>query len=137
MYLTPRAMLLIDAAGCMLSLVVMTIFNTNMIVLWIFSIVLGLSLASQFPTTIALPSTHMGIEVTGVMTSTMVVFAAIGEMIIPLLMTSATASSIGPAALFYLLVIVSTIATLTYTFLLFAFGKEKPKAEHITIQRSE
>jgi FHS family Na+ dependent glucose MFS transporter 1 len=120
-------MLLIDAAGCMLALVVMTIFNTNMVVLWVFSIVLGLSLASQFPTTIALPATHMNMQVTGMMTSTMVFFAAIGEMVIPLLMTGATASQLGPGSLFYLLVLVTLIATITYIVLLFGFSREKSK----------
>jgi FHS family Na+ dependent glucose MFS transporter 1 len=121
--LSPKNMILLDIAGGMISVTAILIFKTNMIALWICTIAFGLSLASQYPTTIALPASHMGLEVTGTMTATMIIFASFGGMIIPVVMTSAI-KWIGSAAFVYVLFGTSLIASVLYLVIIFGFKKE-------------
>ncbi|KAL0481226.1 sodium-dependent glucose transporter [Acrasis kona] len=123
--LSPKNMILIDILGGMISVTAILIFNSNMIALWVFTAAFGISLASQYPTTISLPASHMGIEVTGWMTATMVIFAGFGAFVVPLLMTKATLFG-GPIAFLYVLFATSLIASLLYLVLLYGF--KKPKA---------
>ncbi|KAL0476334.1 12 TM domain-containing transmembrane protein Naglt1a [Acrasis kona] len=123
-YLSPKWMLILDLVGCMLSFLVMMIFNTNIVVLWIFSILLGISLATQFPTTMSMPTTSLGMENTGAMTSAMVVLAIAGEMIVPLFLSYLTEHA-GPKAMFYSLFGIGACASVLYIILIFGFKKEK------------
>jgi FHS family Na+ dependent glucose MFS transporter 1 len=129
-FFSSRIMLIVDMIGCLLALLFMLIFSTNMIVLWICSILLGISLATQFPTTIAIPSTHLGMEATGAMTSTMVVFAIVGEMVVPLFITT-TLRYTAPSAMFIVLFTVAAIASVLYIVLLFFIKPEKPTAKPV------
>jgi FHS family Na+ dependent glucose MFS transporter 1 len=120
--LSPKNMILLDIAGGMASVTAILIFNSNMTALWICTIAFGLSLASQYPTTISLPASHMGLEVTGTMTATMVIFASFGGMIVPLFMTMATKWA-GPQAFIYVLFGTCLVASLFYLILIFGFKK--------------
>ncbi|XP_022105943.1 sodium-dependent glucose transporter 1A-like [Acanthaster planci] len=83
--LEPHMMLILDMVGCIASSIALSwCGDTNSIVLWVGTVVLGLSMASLFPAGISwLESYH---RVTGSMATILVVGSAFGEMVFPLLM---------------------------------------------------
>jgi len=82
-WVTAEQMLLVDMIGFFVSMCMMWIFNYSSVVLWISSILLGLSLASCFPTAINLAEVYM--KVTGRAASYFVIGASFGEMSFPFL----------------------------------------------------
>ncbi|MCI0556335.1 MAG: MFS transporter [Anaerolineae bacterium] len=79
--LRPIAILYLDFAGCLLSLGLILLFRDSAAVLWIGSILLGLSFASIFPTFLTLAEERM--HVTGTMAGWFLVGGSIGGMILP------------------------------------------------------
>jgi FHS family Na+ dependent glucose MFS transporter 1 len=79
--LRPISILYIDFAGCLLSLGLILLFGDSAAVLWIGSILLGLSFASIFPTFLTLSEERM--HVTGTMAGWFLVGGSIGGMILP------------------------------------------------------
>jgi len=79
--LRPLAILYLDFAGCLISLVLILLFRDSATVLWIGSILLGLSFASIFPTFLTLSEERM--HVTGTMAGWFLVGGSIGGMILP------------------------------------------------------
>ena len=79
--LRPLTILYLDFAGCILSLVLILFFRDSATVLWIGSILLGLSFASIFPTFLTLSEERM--HVTGTMAGWFLVGGSIGGMILP------------------------------------------------------
>jgi len=116
--LSVAAMILLDVLFTMSGIAVLSI-TSNYIVTWIATAVIGLAMASQYPTTISLPSVHLNIKLTGFMTSLMVVCGAFGEMIIPPIMTYFIEN------LMLVLLVVCGSATIFYLILLFAIPAEK------------
>ena len=79
--LRPLTILYLDFAGCILSLVLILVFRDSAVILWIGSILLGLSFASIFPTFLTLSEERM--HVTGTMAGWFLVGGSIGGMILP------------------------------------------------------
>jgi FHS family Na+ dependent glucose MFS transporter 1 len=79
--LKPITILYLDFAGCILSLGLILLFSDSATILWIGSILLGISCASIFPTLLTLAEERM--HVTGTMTGWFFVGASIGGMALP------------------------------------------------------
>ncbi|EFC44974.1 predicted protein [Naegleria gruberi] len=124
-------LLVLDAIGCFAGMIPLLIFPSSPTVLWISSIILGAAFASQYPLTISLPASYMRFEVSGWMTSIMILGGCIGELLIPLGMTLAF-EHISPVSIFYLIFIACCIASVCYAILLIAFRfKKQKKVEEI------
>ncbi|XP_068714834.1 major facilitator superfamily domain-containing protein 4A-like isoform X1 [Montipora foliosa] len=83
LFLSPAIMLLTDLIGCLVSSLLMLIFRASESALWIGTSTFGLFMSNVFPTSVALAEQYF--NVTGTVTCMFVVSAAIGEMIIPLI----------------------------------------------------
>jgi len=79
--LRPITILYSDLAGCLASLGLILIWRDSPTILWIGSILLGVSLASIFPTFLTLAEERL--HVTGTMTGWFLVGAGLGGMILP------------------------------------------------------
>lgn len=79
--LRPLTILYLDFAGCLLSLGLILLFRDSGGILWLGSILLGLSFASIFPTFLTLSEERM--HVTGTMAGWFLVGGSIGGMILP------------------------------------------------------
>lgn len=79
--LRPLTILYLDFAGCFISLGLILLFRDSAVILWIGSILLGLSQASIFPTYLTLSEERM--HVTGTMAGWFLVGGSIGGMILP------------------------------------------------------
>ena len=98
-FIPPFIMLLVDFIGITISVSLLWIFSTNISVLWVASLLLGLSIASLYPTTISIPSSVMNLEITGLMTSLMVLGGSGGAMSGPYI-TLALFKKISPKVIF-------------------------------------
>ena len=76
----PQTLLTVDLGGAILSVAVLLVVPGELAV-WLATLTLGLSLASVFPTTLALAATRM--ELDGTVTSTLFVGASVGAMLLP------------------------------------------------------
>ena len=85
--LRPLAILYLDFAGCILSMGLISLFRDSATMLWVGSILLGISYASIFPTFITLSEERM--HVTGTITGWFLVGGSIGGMILPVLIGQA------------------------------------------------
>jgi len=81
--LTQRQMIILDMVGSALGIGILLVFPTSSTALWIGTMVLGISIASIFPTGISLPQ-NLGIQLSGSNTGWIVVGASAGEMTVPL-----------------------------------------------------
>lgn len=79
--LRPLTILYMDFAGCLVSLGLIMLFRDSQTILWIGSILLGISFASIFPTFLTLSEERM--HVTGTMAGWFLVGGSIGGMILP------------------------------------------------------
>jgi FHS family Na+ dependent glucose MFS transporter 1 len=77
----PLTILLIDFAGCVLSLILILLFRESAVLLWIGTILFGISQASIFPTFLTLAEERM--HITGTITGWFLVGAGLGGMILP------------------------------------------------------
>jgi FHS family Na+ dependent glucose MFS transporter 1 len=117
-FLSVRNMLLIDIFFTVLSIGVLVIID-NKIVIWIATVVIGLAMASQYPSTVSLPTGHLNMNLTGIMASLMVICGALGEMLIPMIMTAYLKH------LMIILLTVISVASMLYIVLLFFIPKEE------------
>jgi fucose permease len=108
--------LIMDFAGCFASTILIMAFPNSPTVLWIGSILLGLSFASIFPTLLALAEER--IHITGTITGLFLVGASLGSMVIPVLIGQAF-DRVGAVAMVWI-VFASTVLNI---FALFAFTK--------------
>ncbi|KAK3700702.1 hypothetical protein QZH41_015649, partial [Actinostola sp. cb2023] len=83
MVVRPDKMLLTNMIGCFIAMSVMLYFHTYPLSLWIGTCLFGLFMSSVFPSTLAAAGLY--IEVTGSLTSILIVSSASGEMLLPLL----------------------------------------------------
>jgi fucose permease len=79
--LRPLTILYLDFAGSLLSLGLILLFRDSAVILWIGSILLGISFASVFPTFLTLSEERM--HVTGTMAGWFLVGGSLGGMILP------------------------------------------------------
>ncbi len=83
----PMTILSIDFAGCLVSLGLILFFNESATLLWIGTILFGISQASIFPTFLTLAEERM--HITGTITGWFLVGAGLGGMILPWLIGQA------------------------------------------------
>ena len=89
--LSPMKLLVFDLVGSIAASVCLIIFHTNVTALWVLTGLLGLCIASVFPSGIHLIEVY--IDVTGRVASTFVVGAALGEAAVPLLVSNLLSSA--------------------------------------------
>ena len=107
-------MLMIDFAGCILSTGLILLFPNSQTALWLGSIFLGISLASVFPTFIALAEDRM--HITGAIRGWFLVGGGLGGMTLPVAMGYAF-DNIGPSALMiivFVTLILNLLALLSF-----------------------
>lgn len=83
----PMTILSLDFAGSLVSIALILLFRDSTIILWIGSILFGISLASIFPTFLTLAEERM--HVTGTITGWFLVGSGLGGMIVPWLIGQA------------------------------------------------
>src|SRR5215208_585501 len=96
----PITILALDFAGCIISIGLILLFRESATVLWIGTILFGLSQASIFPTFMTLAEERM--HVTGTMAGWFLVGVGLGSMILPWLIGQAFVR-IGPGAMMALI----------------------------------
>ena len=79
--LRPRSILLIDLAGCLMSMGIILLWPNSLVAVWVGTIGTGLAMASVFPTTLSLAESRM--HITGQITSWFFVGASLGGMTAP------------------------------------------------------
>jgi FHS family Na+ dependent glucose MFS transporter 1 len=117
----PLMILAMDFTGCLVSVGLILLFQDSATILWIGSILLGISLASIFPTFLTLTEERM--HITGAMTGWFLVGAGMGGMIMPWLIGQAFVR-IGPGAM-VMIVLASLILNI---FALVSFTRVSVKA---------
>lgn len=125
--LTPLQMIFSDLIGCIVSLALLTILNKSKLVLWIGSVLFGLSVASIYPSAIAYTERH--ISITGKRMSVLVVGGAAGDAVIPLLIGSSFKSKqIGSLGFMIISLSVVILASLLFVFIVL-YVRHQPKKE--------
>jgi FHS family Na+ dependent glucose MFS transporter 1 len=96
--LPPRAMISIDLLGCFIGCAVVLIWKDSTAAVWVATILMGLSIASLFPSSINLAERNM--TITGAVTSWFFVGTSLGAMFFPWFIGQYMEST-GPQVLFY------------------------------------
>ena len=107
--------LAVDFIGCLASVSLILLFQESATVLWIGSILLGVSLASIFPTFLTLAEERM--HVTGSMTGWFLVGGGLGGMLMPWLIGQAFVQA-GPGAMIMIVLVsiaLNVVALITFT----------------------
>ena len=104
-------MLVSDLVGSMCAVLLMTLFRTSDVVIWTGSALLGLSVASIFPSMMLWIDEH--VEVTGKVTAILVNGAALGDMAL-LLTVGLLITNINPELFLYLMLVYCSTATVLY-----------------------
>ena len=110
----PKTVLYADFAGCLVSLGLILFFRDSSTILWVGSILLGIFMASIFPTFLTLSEETM--HVTGTMAGWFLVGGGIGGMILPWAIGQAFVR-IGPGAMItmvFVTVILNLLALLLF-----------------------
>ena len=118
--LPPGGLLLVEIIGSITAVIVLSVFLSSEVMLWIGTAVLGASIASMFPTMISWVEQY--IELTGKRAAVFVVGSSCGEMVLPLV-TGRLFTTYDPAFVIYCTS--AAIATLTLTFIV-VFCRAKP-----------
>ena len=111
----PLTILTVDFIGCLASVGLILLFQDSATILWIGSILLGISLASIFPTFLTLAEERM--HVTGSMTGWFLVGAGLGGMLMPWLIGQAFAQ-IGPGSMITIVLVsiaLNVVALVSFT----------------------
>lgn len=121
----PMTILLLDFAGCLVSLALILLFQELAIILWLGTILFGISQASIFPTFLTLAEERM--HVTGTIAGLFLVGAGAGGMILPWLIGQAFVR-VGAGAMMALILIGIVLNLL----ILFLFTKVSVKQRTVT-----
>jgi FHS family Na+ dependent glucose MFS transporter 1 len=109
MKLRPGAMLIIDLLGCFVACAVVLVWNDSAAAAWVGTILMGMSLASFFPSSINLAEQNM--KITGAVTSWFFVGTSIGAMFFPWLIGQYI-ESVGPHVMFIVLLSIFCVASI-------------------------
>ena len=125
--LTPLQMIFSDLIGCIVSLALLLIFNKSKLVLWIGSVLFGISVASIYPSAIAYTEKH--ISITGKRMSVLAVGGAAGDAVIPLLIGSSFNSKwLGNLGFMIICLSVVILASLLFVFIVL-YVRHEPRKE--------
>ncbi|XP_037088210.1 major facilitator superfamily domain-containing protein 4A-like [Pollicipes pollicipes] len=116
--LAPAFMILFNIVGCGLAAVLMLIWQNDKLMIYVGTSLFGLSLSSIYPTAISLAETY--INVSSVITSLIVVGAAAGEMVQPVIVGHEF-DGIGPA-MFLINILLVVLISIIVVFALFLIG---------------
>ncbi|XP_043223444.1 major facilitator superfamily domain-containing protein 4A-like isoform X1 [Amphibalanus amphitrite] len=116
--LSPAFMIMFNIVGCGMAALLMLIWQHSRLVVYAGTCLFGLSLSSIYPTTISLAETY--IDVSSVITSLIVVGAAAGEMVQPVVVGHEF-ESVGPV-MFQINVILVVLISIIVVFVLFVVG---------------
>lgn len=117
---SPRSILFTDLAGCLVGLCLIILGHASAPLLWIGSSILGVSMASIFPTILMLAGKSM--RVTGTITGWFLVGAGIGGMLLPWLIGQAF-TSMGPGSMMF--IIAADLILEAIILLAFIYGSRK------------
>ncbi len=117
---SPRSILFTDLAGCLASLGLIIFGRASAPLLWVGSSILGLSMASIFPTILILAGKKL--RVTGTITGWFLVGSGAGGMLLPWLIGQAFAL-IGPGSMMF--IIVADLILEAIILLVFIYGNRK------------
>ncbi len=117
---SPRSILFTDLGGCFASLCLIILGRASAPLLWVGSSILGLSMASIFPTILILAGKRL--RVTGTITGWFLVGSGAGGMLLPWLIGQAFAL-IGPGSMMF--IIVADLILETIILLVFIYGNRK------------
>ncbi|CAF0944142.1 unnamed protein product [Adineta ricciae] len=127
--LSALQMIFIDLIGCICSLTLLYVLNKSPLLLWIGSILYGLSVASIYPSTIAF--TERYVSITGKRMSFIAVGGSAGDAIIPLLIGySINPKILGPIGFILISLAVAILASLLFAFILI-YVKHRPEKETV------
>jgi FHS family Na+ dependent glucose MFS transporter 1 len=112
--LRPRTILLIDLIGCFISIGVALAWSTSLLAITLASIMIGLSMASIYPTALTFAERRM--KITGQVTGFLIVGGSTGGMIVPLLIGQMF-ESVGPRVMMFVVLIDLIIAAMVYLLL--------------------
>ena len=87
-HMRSSSILVMDLVGSLLSSVLFLLFNDNVSAIWAATVLLGLSLSSQYPTLLSFPSSYLDIKVSSIITSLFIVCGGVGSMVLPYIMIS-------------------------------------------------
>ncbi|XP_042231739.1 major facilitator superfamily domain-containing protein 4A-like [Homarus americanus] len=131
--LAPSFMLICNISGCLVAMVLMLSFRHSHAVLYLGTCIFGTFLSSVYPTAVTLAETY--IHVTSFITSALVVTAASGEMIIPVIIGHGF-TAVGPATLLVAGVVMTLISFVVYLLLyLVAQSITRQSSEQSLVQR--
>lgn len=118
-YLRPSKMLWMDMAGCLLGSVVLLsqlkdgdCRASDMTKLWVGTVLLGISMASVFPSTVSWAEYF--VTVSGRTASILLVASSCGEMLIPLAVGNTIGDTIGPCSLMACAFVISVLVLVTF-----------------------
>ena len=118
-YLRPSKMLWMDMAGCLLGSVVLLsqlkdgdCRASDMTKLWVGTVLLGISMASVFPSTVSWAEYF--VTVSGRTASILLVASSFGEMLIPLAVGNTIGNTIGPCSLMACAFVISVLVLVTF-----------------------
>lgn len=121
--LRPRSILMIDLAGCLVSVSAILLWPGSQTAIWLGTLGVGLAMASVFPTTISLAESRM--TITGQVTSWFFVGASLGGMIVPWTIGQLF-ESIGPRVT--MTTILADLALMTGVFVAWMLSARPPAA---------
>jgi FHS family Na+ dependent glucose MFS transporter 1 len=112
MHVQPRVMVITDLAGCCCALLINLAWHQSLPALWVGTCLYGFSVGSVYASCI----NHLQrlIDVSGRSLSSLTVFAAAGELIIPFIVGQLFGSSVGPLGMMYLCLVVAASAALVF-----------------------
>jgi len=113
-FLVPDKMLFVNLFGCFIAISFMLYLHQISLSLWIGSGMFGLFMSSVFPTTLSMAEHY--IDVTGSITSILIVSSATGEMVFPLLVGKAFARE-GPYSFLVIGFVICTFALIVFLIL--------------------
>jgi FHS family Na+ dependent glucose MFS transporter 1 len=114
--LRPRTILLADLIGCFISISIAILWSTSIIAITIASLCIGLSMASIYPTAVTFAERR--VQMTGQVTSFLLLGGSVGGMLVPLLI-GWLFESIGPRVMMFTVLIDMLLAFSVYLFLVF------------------
>jgi MFS transporter, FHS family, Na+ dependent glucose transporter 1 len=114
---SPRAILLTDLAGCLISIGIALMWPTSLAAITTASVCVGLSLASVYPTALTFAQKQM--KITGQVTSFLLIGGSFGGMTVPLAIGQLF-ESVGPRVLMFAMLVDLMAAVLVYMALVLA-----------------
>jgi FHS family Na+ dependent glucose MFS transporter 1 len=126
---SPLQMIFSDLIGCIGSLTLLLVLNKSSLILWIGSMLFGISVASIYPSAIAYTEKHLSI--TGKRMSILAIGGAAGDAVIPLLM-GYSINFKWPGRTGFVLITLSVVilASLLFGFIAFCVRFQSKKARH-------